>query len=199
MNGLRLLGAIVVIVGAMCAALLVLADPAAPLIVRWTARTSLVLFALVYLARPAVQLWPSPVTRGLLARRKWLGLGFAASHAYHFAGIIGLGWPDVGGFFSRTPPNPLGVASYVALAMMTVTSFDRVRRAMSRRWWRGLHLAGIHLAWVVFLGSYAKRLDREPLYVIPMVLLLAIATVRGAAWVHGLRARRAGPAARLAR
>lgn len=198
-SGPRLLLAIVLVVGAMCAALLGLADPAAPPIVRWTARTSLVLFTLVYVARPSVQLWPSAVTKGLLARRKWLGLGFAASHTYHFAGIVGLGWPDVGGFFARTPPNPLGVAAYVALAAMTVTSIDRVRRSTNRRWWRGIHLTGVHLAWVVFIGSYAKRVDAQPLNVVPVVLLLGIGAIRAAAWIKRVRARRASPVAHLAR
>jgi len=40
---------------------------AAHLVIRWTARTSLVLFVLAYVARPACQLLPSPTTKTLLA------------------------------------------------------------------------------------------------------------------------------------
>ena len=147
-------------------------------------------------------------SKWLLAQRKWLGLGFAASHTYHLAGILGIGWPDVGGFFAQTPPNPLGVASYVFLTAMSVTSIDRVRRAMSRRWWNGIHLVGVHLAWIVFAGSYAKRLGGAPLNVIPMGFLVLIAGVRAAAWVRQWQRKRAraevtgrtaSPAARVAR
>jgi len=119
-------------------------------VVNWTARTSFVLFSLVYLARPATQLWPAPFTRGLLARRKWLGLSFATSHAFHFAAILALASPDLRGFFSERPPNPVGIASFVALAAMAVTSIDSIKRAMSRRAWKTLHLFGIHVAWLLY-------------------------------------------------
>lgn len=192
MNGPRLLGAIALAVGVMCAALVATADPAAPAVVRWTARTSLALFALVYLARPATQLWPRPLTRGLLARRKWLGLGFATSHAFHLAGIIALAWPDPHGFLDRRPPNPVGVLSFALLAAMSVTSIDRVRRAMSRRAWRALHLAGLQVAWLIFTVTYAGRVTTQPVYAAPLALLLGLAAVRAAAWLRQRR-RAAAP------
>src|SRR6476659_4668780 len=91
MTGRRLLVAISLALAAMCTALVATAgsaDLAAHLVIRWTARTSFVLFALAYAARPAVQLWPGAATKRLLAERRWLGLGFAVSHAFHLAGII---------------------------------------------------------------------------------------------------------------
>jgi DMSO/TMAO reductase YedYZ heme-binding membrane subunit len=184
-SGPRLYVLIAIALALMVGAIVATADPAAPLVVRWTARTSLTLFALVYVARPATQLWPSPFTRGLLARRKWLGLSFATSHAFHLAGIIGLAWPDVDGFFAARPPNPLGVLSFVLLAAMSVTSIERVKQAMSRRAWRALHLAGIHVAWLVFAGTYARRVaaDRTA-YALPLAFLLGLAAIRAAAWVR---------------
>ncbi len=190
MKGPRLYAVITLAIAAMCALIVALADPAAPPVVRWTARTSLALFALVYVARPATQLWPHPLTRGLLARRTWLGLAFATSHAFHLAGIIGLGWPDVGAFFAARPPNPLGVASFVLLAAMSITSNDRVKRAMSRRTWKALHLTGIHVAWIVFAGTYARNLRATPGYAAPLALLLALAALRAAAWLRHRRRRR---------
>ncbi len=184
MNGPRLLGAIALAVAAMCAGLVATADPAAPAVVRWTARTSLVLFGLVYVARPATQLWPRPLTRGLLARRKWLGLGFATSHAFHLAGIIALAWPDPRGFLEERPPNPVGVLSFALLAAMSVTSIDRVRRAMPRRAWRALHLAGLHVAWLIFAVTYARRVTTQPGYGVLLALVLGLAAVRLAAWLR---------------
>jgi DMSO/TMAO reductase YedYZ heme-binding membrane subunit len=198
-TGPRLYAVCSLAVAAMCAAIVALAEAPAPLVVRWTARTSLALFALVYVARPATQLWPAPLTRGLLARRKWLGLAFATSHAFHLAGIIGLGWPEVAGFFARRPPNPLGVASFVLLAAMSVTSIDRVKAAMSRRVWRALHLAGVHVAWLVFAGTYARHLEARPGYAAPLALLVALALVRAAAFVRHLRRPARRPAREVAR
>lgn len=193
MNGPRLLAGIATAIAAMVALIVATVDPAAPAVVRWTARTSLALFALVYVARPATQLWPNPLTRGLLARRKWLGLGFATSHAFHLAGIIALGWPDVAGFFARRPPNPLGVLSFALIAAMSVTSIDRIKAAISRRAWHALHLTGIHVAWIVFAGTYAKRVAAHRTgYALPLALLVALAAIRAAAWVRWrLRRRRA--------
>ena len=189
MTGPRLLAAISLAIAVMGAAIALSVEPPAAAVVRWTARTSLTLFALVYVARPAAQLWPSPTTRGLLARRKWLGLGFASSQAFHLGAILALGWPDLAGFFSQRPPNPLGVASFVAVAAMTVTSVERVRKAMARRWWRALHLTGLHVAWVVFVGTYARRVGADPRWAIPLGLLAALAAVRTAAWWRQRRRR----------
>ena len=184
MNGPRLLAAIALAVAVLCAAIVATVEPAAPAVVRWTARTSLALFALVYLARPATQLWPRPLTRGLLARRKWLGLGFATSHAFHLAGIIALAWPDPHGFLDERRPSPVGVLSFALLAAMSVTSIERVRRAMSLRAWRALHLAGLHVAWLVFAVTYARRVTTQPAYAAPLALLLGLAAVRTAAWLR---------------
>jgi hypothetical protein len=45
-----------------------------------------------------VQLWPGPLTKRLLAERKWIGLGFATSHTAHLAGIMLIAPPDFGAF-----------------------------------------------------------------------------------------------------
>lgn len=193
-KGPRLYAVITLALAAMCGAIVVVVPEPAHLVVRWTARTSLALFALVYVARPATQLWPSPLTRGLLARRTWLGLGFATSHAFHLAGIIGIGWPDPAAFVERRPPNPLGVASFVLLAAMSVTSINSIHRRMGR-WWRVLHLTGIHVAWIVFAGTYARNVEAEPAYALPLALLLAMAAIRGAAWLRLRRRKRARVAA----
>src|SRR5689334_16347631 len=93
MTGPRLLFVIAMAIATMCAGL-ALATHDAHYIIRWTARTSLVLFALAYVARPATQLWPSAVTKRLLRERKWIGDGFAVSHLAHLAGIVALAVQD---------------------------------------------------------------------------------------------------------
>ena len=186
MTGARLLFVISMAVATMCAAVLAVTHDIHAVVV-WTARSSLVLFALTYVARPATVLWPRPVTKRLLRERKWLGDGFAVSHVFHLAAIIGYAATEWAAFRAgRGPEVIVAIVAYVLIFAMAITSIDRVRAAMSKRAWDVLHLAGLHLAWVVFVGSYAKRLKQGPFYPAAFGLLLAIAAIRAVAW---LRAR----------
>ena len=195
-TGPRLLASIALATGAMWLALALSVSPAeaaAGAVIRWTARTSLVLFALAYVARPLVQLRPSPATKALLAQRKWLGLGFATSHGLHLAGIAWLASPDFGAFVRSQEPSILvAVATFVFLGIMAVTSLDAVRRAMPARTWRGLHWTGMQLAWLSFTATYAGAIAAHPLYALPAALLLGAAALRIAAWARRRR-RRAPP------
>jgi DMSO/TMAO reductase YedYZ heme-binding membrane subunit len=192
-SGPRLLALIAIAVGAMCAAIVNAVSPAedaAGAMIRWTARTSLVLFALVYVARPLVQLRPAPATKALLARRKWIGLGFATSHGFHLAGILWLASHDFGAFVRGQEPTILvAVATFVALGMMTVTSIESVKRATPARTWRGLHWTGLQLAWLAFAATYAGAIAVHPLYAVPAAILLGAAAIRIAAWVRKRRRR----------
>jgi sulfoxide reductase heme-binding subunit YedZ len=196
MSGPRLLALFTLAIAAMCGAIVAALGPgpeAAHAVVRWTARTSFALFALAYVARPALELWPSPVTKAVLARRKWIGLGFAVSHLAHLVGIIAIAWPDPQAFVrSQEPTILVAVATFMALFAMAITSIDAVRRRMSRRAWTILHKTGIHLAWVPFATTYFFAALEAPGYIVPAVLVFAIGFVRAAAWLR--RRRRAAPA-----
>jgi DMSO/TMAO reductase YedYZ heme-binding membrane subunit len=192
-------------VSGMCIGL-ILSLPAGPVaagaVIRWTARTSLVFFTLAYVARPLVALRPSPAAKWLLAERKWLGLSFAMSHAWHFAGIAWLASPDVGAFIrAQKPTTAVAAAVFVLLAAMAVTSFESVKRAMPKKLWKRLHWTGMQLAWVAFATTYAGAIGAHPLYVLPAATVLAIAGVRVAAWARTRRKKltaraRTAPAAR---
>jgi hypothetical protein len=195
LTGPRLLSLIALAVGAMWIALAVTTSPAeaaARATIRWTGRTSLVLFALVYVARPLVQLWPSPAAKALLARRKWLGLGFATSHGLHLIGIVWLASLDLDAFLrARGVDSLVSTVTFVAIGVMTVTSIEPVKRAMAARTWRRLHGTGLQLAWLVFMASYAPVVTADPLYAVATALLAGIAAVRIAAWLRQRRRRRA--------
>jgi DMSO/TMAO reductase YedYZ heme-binding membrane subunit len=186
MSGPRLLGVISIAITAMCAAIVAALGPgqeAAHAVVRWTARTSFVLFSLAYVARPLVQLWPSPLGKAILARRKWVGLGFAASHLAHLLGIIAIAWPDPAAFVrSQEPTTLVAVATFLALFAMAITSIETVKRRMSRRAWNGLHKTGMHLAWLSFATTYIGRAIASLAFIVPAVVAIAIAAVRAAAF-----------------
>jgi DMSO/TMAO reductase YedYZ heme-binding membrane subunit len=192
-RGPRLLLIATLAVSAMCIGLIV-ALPAGPVaagaVIRWTARTSLVFFTLAYVARPLVQLRPSPAAKRLLAERKWLGLSFAMSHAWHLAGILWLASPDIGAFVrAQKPTTAVAAAVFVLLAAMAVTSIESVKRAVPKRAWKRLHWSGMQLAWVAFASTYVGAIGASPFYVLPAAIVLGIAGVRIAAWVRGRRKR----------
>jgi DMSO/TMAO reductase YedYZ heme-binding membrane subunit len=194
-KGMRLLAAVTVALAVMCVAVFFAfgggAD-AAHAIVRWTARTSLVLFTLAYVSRPLVQLRPTRTNRDILAYRKWIGLGFATSHGFHLAGIIAIAWPDPGGFIrSQQPTTLVAVVTFLLLGAMAITSNERIKKAMAPKSWKRLHRTGMHFSWVSFFATYAAAIAVSPAYAVPTVVLLAIAGVRAAAWFRGKRHQKA--------
>lgn len=193
-KGMRLLGAITLVLAVMCLALYIAfgrgAD-AAHAVTRWTARTSLVLFTLAYVSRPLVQLRPTRINRDLLAYRKWLGLGFAASHAFHLAGIIGIMWPAPGAFVrSQEPTTLVALITFALLGAMAITSIDRVKKAMPPKAWKRLHRTGMHFSWVSFTATYAAAIAASPFYIAPTLVLISIAAIRAAAWLRARRHRK---------
>jgi DMSO/TMAO reductase YedYZ heme-binding membrane subunit len=191
--GPRLLALISLALAAMCAAIAASISPApdaARTLVIWTARTSLVLFSLAYAARPLVQLRPSPAAKALLARRKWIGLGFAVSHGFHLAGILWYASPDFGAFVrSQEPTIFVAAATFVLLGAMAVTSIESIKRAMPARTWRRLHWTGMQFAWLAFTSTYTTAISRHPLYALPAALLLGIGVLRATAWWRARRRR----------
>src|SRR5215510_13101545 len=53
------------------------------MVIRFTARSSLVLFCLAFSATALARLWPTAGSRWQRRNRRYLGLSFAASHAMH--------------------------------------------------------------------------------------------------------------------
>lgn len=194
-KGMRLLAAITVAIALMCAALVLAygaTAEAAHAVVRWTARTSLVMFALAYVSRPLVQLKPTRTARDILAYRKWLGLAFAASHGFHLAGIVAIAWPDPAAFIrAQDPTIVIAAVTFVLLGAMAVTSHERIKKKLKPATWKRLHRTGMHFAWVSFFGTYATAIGASLAYLAPTVLLAAIASIRVAAHLRGKRHQRA--------
>jgi DMSO/TMAO reductase YedYZ heme-binding membrane subunit len=166
-------------------------------VVRATARTSATFFWLAFVASSLRQLAPSSLTAWLLARRRELGLSFAASHAVHLSAVGALFWTAPGWDFRPIVAGaggcaaivfaPLGVAVLVAL---TATSFDRTAAWLGPRRWHRLHTVGTHVLWLEFLGAFGRRALRDPFYV-PFALAFVVAMVLRLAAVR----RRLAPAA----
>ena len=145
-------------------------------VIRLTARTSFVLFNAAFAASALAARWPNPATRWLLANRRQVGVSFAASHLVHLAAILALSRLTV---VFGDPSVLIAVLGYVAIAAMTVTSFDRSAAWLGPRRWRRLHLTAGYFIWVVFLASYLPRAILEsPAYAPFVIVLLAVLALR---------------------
>ena len=183
-GGWPLVGWCAAAIGLMVASLLAAAgtDHAGlRLVIRATARTSVVLFALAFAASGLRRRWPTPATRWLLANRRYVGVSFAVSHLAHLLGILALtGW-SLRGFFVEAGlvAGVLGGLGYVVIAAMVATSFDVTAAWLGPRRWSRLHTAGVWYLWTIFFVSFAPRAHEAPLlYGIFTALLVAALLVR---------------------
>lgn len=160
------------------------------LVIRATARTSFGLFCLAFSASALHLLWPGALTAWLRSNRRTLGVSFAASHALHAAAIAAFAALDPPQFHQTTGVGMLvlGGLGYVFIAAMTATSSDAAVRWLGLRRWRALHWIGGHYLWLSFFTALGKRAADQPLYLVPVLILLAVLAVRLAA---AQRARRA--------
>jgi methionine sulfoxide reductase heme-binding subunit len=150
------------------------------MVIRFTARSSLVLFCLAFSAAALAQLYPTSWTRWLRRNRRALGATFAASHGLHAIAIGAFAAMDPAGFAASTnlASYVFGGIGYAFIIAMTATSFDRTAAAIGPRAWRMLHLAGGYYLWLQFMVSFGKRLPGMPLYSLFLIPLLAVLALR---------------------
>jgi hypothetical protein len=137
------------------------------------------------------RLWPNAWTRWQRRNRRYLGLGFTASHAIHAAAIIAFAKMDPAGFAAATSPASyiFGSIGYAVVVAMSVTSFDRTAALIGPRAWRMLHLAGGYYLWLQFMVSFGKRVPAMPLYAAFLLPLLAVMALRMIAMARDPRGR----------
>lgn len=148
--------------------------------IRTTARTSLFLFLLAFVASGAARLWPSSVTRWLRRNRRQLGLSFAMSHVIHLGAVVMLAQTDPALFWTQSNPGSIAAGSlgYVAIALLAATSFDRMVSRLGAARWRRLHAVGVWIIWLSFLVANGKRIPVSGWYAVPVSLALAALLVR---------------------
>ncbi|MBB4261045.1 MULTISPECIES: hypothetical protein [unclassified Bradyrhizobium] len=150
------------------------------MVIRFTARSSLLLFCLAFSAAAMARLWPNAWTRWQRRNRRYLGLSFAASHAIHAVAIVVFAWMDPASFAEATSAVSyiFGGIGYGFIVAMSATSFDRAAALIGRRAWRTLHLVGGYYLWFQFMVSFGKRVPAMPLYAAFLIPLLIVMTLR---------------------
>lgn len=122
--------------------------------IRLTARSSCLLFLLAFLGSTLATLWPNAGTQWLRANRRYFGLSFAASHAWHAIAILGLAFISQGTALNYSPGGILG---YVFLVLMVATSWDGAMQWLGESRWHALHTVGTYYLWIAFFVSFAKH------------------------------------------
>ena len=189
----RLLGAISTVLVLLSLAALALSPDVEGMrsIIRLTARTSLVLFCMAFIASPAWKLFPSRWTGWQLKNRRYLGLGFAVSHGIHAIAIVSFATLDPSGFQAASTGNPAaGIIAYAFIILMSATSFDRSAAWTGRLAWKILHTSGMYYIWLSFMITFGKRIPHSMWYVVPLVVLSCALALRAAAAVKSWRGRK---------
>jgi sulfoxide reductase heme-binding subunit YedZ len=150
------------------------------MVIRFTARTSLLLFCLAFGAAALARRWPSGGTQWLRRNRRYLGVSFAASHAIHAFAIACFAAMAPADYIAATNAASyiFGGIGYAFIVAMTATSFDRTAAALGPRAWRTLHLTGGYYLWFQFMVSFGKRVPAMPLYAVFLIPLLIVMALR---------------------
>jgi DMSO/TMAO reductase YedYZ heme-binding membrane subunit len=164
------------------------------MVIRFTARTSLLFFCLAFSAAALAQLWPNAWTRWQRRNRRQLGVTFAASHGIHAVAIASFAIMDPVGYAAATSAASyvFGGVGYAFIVAMAATSFDRTAAAIGPRGWRILHLTGGYYLWFQFMVSFGKRIPDMPLYALFLIPLLAVMALRLIAMASARTPRAAG-------
>ena len=150
------------------------------MVIRFTAKTSLLFFCLAFSASAMWRLWPNAWTHWQRRNRRYLGVTFAGSHGIHAIAVAAFAAMDPAGFLAATSATTyiFGGIGYAIIIAMTATSFSGAARAIGPRAWRILHLGGGYFLWAQFMVSFGKRVPGMPLYALFLIPLLAVIAVR---------------------
>ena len=150
------------------------------MVVRFTARTSLMFFCFAFSAAALARLWPNAWTRWQRRNRRYLGVTFAASHGLHAIAIASFAIIDPPGYAAATSAASyiFGGIGYAFIIAMTATSFDRTAAALGPRAWRALHLVGGYYLLFQFMVSFGKRVPDMPFYALFLIPLVAVFVLR---------------------
>jgi hypothetical protein len=171
----KLTGYITLALFAMVAGILLYkgsAEAGVRMVIRATARTSLILFLLAFSASSLRRLWQSAATAWLLRNRRYVGVSFAVSHFLHLSaiGTLAVRWPHPFVEQSTEITTTIGGGlAYLLIAAMVATSFDRSAAWLGARRWRLLHTVGNYYVLGIFTLTYLPRALKESAYLLTIL------------------------------
>ena len=142
--------------------------------IRFTARSSCVLFWLAFCASSLHRIKKTPFSNWLLSNRRYLGLSMAVSHGFHAIAIAGVAILTSENMVRDSFDASLG---YVFIILMAITSFKRPAAVLGRRNWRILHTVGMYYLWLSFTVAFGMRLSESWIIYLPFVVALILVVI----------------------
>jgi DMSO/TMAO reductase YedYZ heme-binding membrane subunit len=144
---------------------------------------------LAFTASALATLLPNSTTRAVLARRRGIGLGFAAALGVHGLAILRLATLEAE---ILTPSLQLfgGALGFLLVAAMVATSNDAAVRQLGPARWHRIHLSGQIFLAGVFALTYAGLVFDDPSFWPGLALLVGALGLRAAAFVQSDRLRK---------
>lgn len=146
------------------------------LMLRLSAWVALLVYLVVFVARPSSQLVRSPFNKKLLQNRRYFGVALAAVMTVHLVLLL---------IVNEQAFKLGGAIVYTLLFLMLVTSFDGAAAKVGPRIWRWLHKAGLYALGIGYLAAIGREFLRAPLdpvYLTLTLLMLVAITIRLAAF-----------------
>jgi methionine sulfoxide reductase heme-binding subunit len=141
------------------------------IVIRFTARSSCVLFLLAFAASSLRRIKKNPLTNWLLTNRRYLGLSMAISHGFHALAIAGVAIFTTENMVRDNHGANLG---YLFIILMTITSFQHPAAVLGRRNWRILHTVGMYYLWLSFMVAFSERLFESWSLYLPFISALSL-------------------------
>jgi hypothetical protein len=143
---------------------------------RLTIRIAVVLFSLTFAASALPAFIPGSMTRWLFSNRRNLTIAFVVAFALHLCAIARFYTLDESLFWSVSPVL-LIVLRLVGAAFIVLMLIEALSDGGAGRW-RLLSVFGSYYVWGAFFSGFAKRIDLDQLYVLPVVLLVLVLILR---------------------
>ncbi|MDA0681214.1 MAG: hypothetical protein O3A13_11610 [Proteobacteria bacterium] len=144
---------------------------------RLTAWTAVLVYLVVFVARPLKQLVGSPVSRTLLRNRRYFGIALAAVMTVHLVLLL---------IVNDQALNLGGAVIFSLMYLMLFTSFNSSPARIGPRNWRILHRVGLYglgLGYAQSIGGAFIETPLDPVYLSLTLLMLTAVAIRVAAFL----------------
>ncbi|MEM6612756.1 MAG: hypothetical protein AAF652_10985 [Cyanobacteria bacterium P01_C01_bin.72] len=142
--------------------------------IRFTARTSCILFLLAFTASSFRRIKSTSFSNWLITNHRYLGLSIAISHGYHAIAIAAVAILTSENMVRDNHGANLG---YVFIILMTITSFEPPATLLGRRSWKILHTVGMYYLWLSFTVAFSERISESWLLYFPFMASLIIGLI----------------------
>jgi len=146
--------------------------------IAWSTKVSFSLFCMAFSASAAHKLLKNSLSFWWLMNRRYFGISFAINHLIHLGFLVLLQQVFHPVFDLADGISLLaGGLAYLFVVVLLLTSFETFAKYLSRKNWKLLHTIGGYWIWIIFLSTYAKRVQNVGVAFLPFVLILIMVLV----------------------